>query len=349
MADFGGWEMPIEYPADSGGGVLSEHQAARESVALFDVSHLGKLKVSGEGALSFLNRVLTNDLLRIADLQAQYTMLCDPTTAGVVDDLIIYRKSSEEFLLIPNAANTAEIARRLTTSAPKDISVENHHEDYGVLAIQGPRSKELMRALNFYEELDYMSFTEGFVGGVAAIVCRTGYTGEFGFEILPRSEDARILWRAIEDLLPKFSGRIAGLGARDTLRTEMGYPLHGHELSLEITPVQAGANWAVGWSKPEFWGRETLIQERANGPKRILRGFKFKEKGIPRAGMSIFRNEDEIGFLTSGTFSPTLKIGIGIGLVDPEVKVGEPVSIDVRGRRLAAEVVKTPFVPSRVR
>lgn len=349
MADFGGWDMPIEYPADLGGGVLNEHQAVRDSVGVFDVSHLGKLEVSGIGSKDFLNSILTNDLRRINDGQAQYSMLCDPADGGVVDDLIVYQRSIDRFLLIPNAANAASVLARLQSSANSEISIEDRHLDFAVIAIQGPRTFEVMRELGFTADLDYMSFAEIELSGISAIVCRTGYTGELGFEILPKWSDAKQIWSSIVEMLPKYGGLIAGLGARDTLRTEMGYPLHGHELSLEITPVQAGANWAVGWNKDAFWGKEILANERAIGAKRILRAFKLLDRGIPRAGMDIYRDEERVGTLTSGTFSPTLKIGIGIGLVDPEVKLGEVIEIDVRGRKLRAEVVKLPFVPSRVR
>ncbi|MFM2175527.1 MAG: hypothetical protein RLZZ527_603, partial [Actinomycetota bacterium] len=262
MADFGGWDMPIEYPADLGGGVLNEHQAVRDSVGVFDVSHLGKLEVSGVGSKDFLNSILTNDLRRINDGQAQYSMLCDPADGGVVDDLIVYQRSIDRFLLIPNAANAASVLARLQSSATSEISIEDRHLDFAVIAIQGPRSFEVMRELGFTADLDYMSFAEIELSGISAIVCRTGYTGELGFEILPKWSDANQIWSSIVEILPKYGGLIAGLGARDTLRTEMGYPLHGHELSLEITPVQAGANWAVGWSKDAFWGKEILANER---------------------------------------------------------------------------------------
>ena len=349
MADFGGWEMPIEYPSDIGGGVLNEHQAVRQSVGIFDVSHLGKIEVKGPSALEFLNQVLTNDLLRIKDSQAQYSMICDPGTGGVIDDLIVYRRSHENFLLIPNAANSHEVHRRMNEAAPEGISIENVHEKFGVIAIQGPRAGELIDVLGFKSKLEYMSFAEELVAGISVIICRTGYTGELGFEILPLWDEATQLWEAIEGILPRFGGLIAGLGARDTLRTEMGYPLHGHELSMDITPVQANANWAVGWDKSEFWGKEVLVKERSSGPRRILRGMKMLERGIPRGEMGVYKSEQLIGLITSGTFSPTLKTGIAIGLIEPEIPVGEVVSIDVRGRKIPAQIVKLPFVPSHVR
>ena len=349
MADFGGWEMPIEYPQDSGGGVINEHNATRESVALFDVSHLGKAEVAGEGSLEFLNSCLTSDLAKIEDGQAQYTMLCDPVTAGVVDDLIVYRKSQREFLMVPNAANTQEVVDRLSRSAPDGVIVKNCHEDFGVIALQGQKAKQVLEDLGVELELDYMSFTSAEIKGKTVVICRTGYTGEFGFEILPEWSDAPLIWDVLLGSVKGQGGLVAGLGARDTLRTEMGYPLHGHELSLGITPVQAAAGWAIGWNKREFWGKDKLLSEKETGPARILRGLILQERGIPRAGMQVYSSGSQVGETTSGTFSPTLKVGIALALIDPRVKVGDEISVDIRGKRVPAKVVKPPFVPSRVR
>jgi aminomethyltransferase len=349
MADFGGWEMPIEYPADLGGGVLNEHNAVRERVGLFDVSHLGKASVTGSGALEFLNQAFTNDLTKITDGRAQYTMLCDEKTGGVVDDLIVYRKSESDFLLVPNAANTDEVLERLAKRAPQGIKISNQHMDYGVFALQGQLAKDVLRSLGWDVELSYMAFTSALIAGREVTICRTGYTGEFGFEILPKWSEANEVWQALLDEVRRRGGLPAGLGARDTLRTEMGYPLHGHELSLEITPIQAGASWAVGWGKSNFWGRESLLAEKSNGPKRLLRGLLLQERGIPRAGMKVLLEQSEIGETTSGTFSPTLKAGIALALLDSSLEVGGDVFIDIRGKSVKAKVTKLPFVPSRVR
>lgn len=349
LADFGGWEMPIEYPQDAGGGVLNEHAAVRERVGLFDVSHLGKAQVTGPKALEFLNLCVTNDLERIKDGQAQYNLLCDDETGGVIDDLIIYRRSPENLFLVPNAANTTEVVARIKEAAPVEIAVENLHDDFAVFALQGPFSIEVLKELGVDPSLDYMSFTEASLGGKTVIVCRTGYTGEIGFEILPKWSDARDVWDALYAAVAKAGGLVAGLGARDTLRTEMGYPLHGHELSLAISPVQASASWAVAWSKPNFWGREVLIKERESGALRVLRGLAFLDRGIPRSGMKIFKDGHEMGITTSGTFSPTLKQGIALALLSSDIAIGDEVEVDVRGKRINAKVVKPPFVPSRVR
>lgn len=350
MADFGGWEMPIEY-ANSGGGVLKEHAAVREAVGLFDVSHLGKATVRGAGAREFVNASLTNDLGRIAPGRAQYTLCCDES-GGVVDDLIAYLVSDDEVFLVPNAANTAEVVRRLREAAPEAVEVEGQHEQFAVLALQGPRSPEVLARLGLPSDQDYMAYADASFGGEFVRICRTGYTGEHGYELIPRWSHAEALWDALVEQVRALGGMPAGLGARDTLRTEMGYPLHGHDLSLDITPVQARSGWAVGWKKPAFWGRDALVAERENGPRRLLWGLEALDRGIPRAHMSVLSLSGEpIGEVTSGTFSPTLRKGIGLALLSTEsgVEAGDEVSIDVRGRRSAARVVKPPFVPSHVR
>jgi aminomethyltransferase len=345
LADFGGWDMPIEYP---GGGVVAEHTAVRERVGVFDVSHLGKATVSGPGAADFVNACFTNELRRIGPGQAQYTLCCDET-GGVVDDLIQYLTSDDEVLLIPNAANTAEVVRRLQAAAPQDIEVVNRHLEYAVLAVQGTRSDEVLQALGLPTGHDYMSYVEATWQGRPVIVCRTGYTGERGYELLPRWEDAGSLWDALLEAMRPWDGLPCGLGARDTLRTEMGYPLHGQDLSLDISPVQARAGWAVGWKKDAFWGRDALLAERAAGPRRISRGLLVTGRGIPRAHCAVSRNGAAVGEVTSGTFSPTLRTGIALALLDPAVVEGDEVVIDVRGRGVAAKVVKPPFVQVQVR
>jgi len=220
MADFGGWMMPIEYP---GAGVLAEHAAVRERVGLFDVSHLGKASVVGEGALEFLNLCLTNDVTKIQDGSAQYTLLCTPD-GGVVDDLIVYRNSAKDFFLVPNASNTSDVVKVLREKAPAGIEVRNLHNDFAVLAIQGPLATQVLLQLGVHTDIDYMAFTHVTISGADVIVCRTGYTGELGFELLPKVEDASRVWDAITDVIAPLGGLVCGLGARDTLGTEMGYP-----------------------------------------------------------------------------------------------------------------------------
>ena len=346
MADFGGWLMPIEYP---GAGVLAEHTAVRERVGLFDVSHLGKASVVGDGALEFLNSMFTNDLNRIVDSKAQYTLLCNPD-GGVVDDLIAYRNSETDFFLIPNASNTTDVVRVLNENIPSGITVTNLHEKFAVLALQGPQAVEVIRSLGINPTMDYMAFAHVSIASCDVILCRTGYTGEHGYELVPQWSDASVVWDALVEAMKPFDGLICGLGARDTLRTEMGYPLHGHELSLEISPVQASAGWAIGWKKDGFRGSEVLQSQREAGTVRTLKALKSNDRGIPRAGMAI-KDADgkEIGVVTSGTFSPSLKVGIALALLDPEFEVGDLVTIDVRGRESSATVSSLPFVPSHVR
>ena len=356
LADFGGWDMPIEYPKGTSegfsGGVLAEHVSVRVGVGLFDVSHLGKISVVGSGSLNYLNSMLTNDLNRIAPGSAQYNLICN-AQGGVIDDLIVYQNSESDFFLIPNATNCAEVARVLTENAPADIVIENIHQSYGVLALQGPLSAKVMNSLGLDLELDYMQFTQvqlplhPELGSV--IICRTGYTGEFGYELVPSWSSTLPLWEILVTQVNGLGGRVCGLGARDTLRTEMGYPLHGHELSLDISPLQANAGWAVAMNKGEFLGRSALAAEKEKGLSRISRGLKSLDRGIPRAGMKVLVGGSEIGEVTSGTFSPTLKHGIALALISPSVKVGDQVEIDVRGRVSVAEVVKIPFVESKVR
>jgi aminomethyltransferase len=340
LADFGGWEMPIEYP---GGGVIAEHTAVRERVGLFDVSHLGKASVTGPGAVAYVNACLTNDLGKIGPGQAQYTLCCDES-GGVVDDLIAYVRADDDVLLVPNATNTAEVARRLADAAPDGIDVMNLHEAYAILAVQGPRSPGVLRALGLTDDLAYMAFAEDAWEGHAVIVCRTGYTGEHGYELLARWDDADALWDAALDAVRDADGLPCGLGARDTLRTEMGYPLHGHELSLDITPVQARTGWAVGWSKPSFWGRDALLAEKERGASRLLWGLLATDRSIPRAGMTVTYGGDAAGEVTSGTFSPTKRVGIGLALLASGVGAGDTVTVDVRGRGAEMTVVKPPFV-----
>jgi aminomethyltransferase len=346
MADFGGWLMPIEYP---GAGVLAEHTAVRERVGLFDVSHLGKASVVGDGALEYLNAMFSNDLNRIVDSKAQYTLLCNPD-GGVVDDLIAYRNSDSDFFLIPNASNTTDVVRVLNENVPSGITVTNLHEKFAVLALQGPQAVEVIRSLGINPTMDYMAFAHVSIAGCDVILCRTGYTGEHGYELVPQWNDASVVWDALVEAMKPFDGLICGLGARDTLRTEMGYPLHGHELSLEISPVQASAGWAIGWKKDSFRGSEVLQSQREAGTVRTLKALKSNDRGIPRAGMSVKGADGkEIGVVTSGTFSPSLKVGIALALLDPEYAVGDVVTIDVRGRESSATINSLPFVPSHVR
>jgi aminomethyltransferase len=345
LGDFGGWSMPLEY---AGGGVVAEHTAVREHVGVFDVSHLGKVLVRGPGAAAYLNDVLTNDLGRIAPGKAQYTLLCDES-GGVVDDLIAYLRSPDEVFLVPNAANTAAVTAVLAAGAPDGLEVTDQHRDHAVLAVQGPESAATLDALGLPTGQEYMAFSDVDVDGAPLVVCRTGYTGEHGYELVLPWLDAARWW----DLLTGAGVRPCGLGARDTLRTEMGYPLHGHELSLDITPVQARAGWAVGWNKPAFRGRAALAAEKETGPRRRSWGLVATERAIPRPGMAVLAGEGgaAIGEVTSGTFSPTLKQGIALALLDTSAGVAadDEVVMDVRGRPARFRVMLPPFVDRSTR
>jgi aminomethyltransferase len=271
----------------------------------------------------------------------------------VVDDLIVYLHGPDDVLLVPNAANAGEVIARLADAAPAGVTVTDRHEEVAVLAVQGPRSLQVLELLGLPGELSYMSFVTGTGGGGAEVtVCRTGYTGEHGYELLIAADRAGEMWDALLEAGQDLGIRPCGLGARDTLRTEMGYPLHGHELSREITPNQARSGWAVGWKKPAFWGREALMAEKEAGPTRLLWGLRADGRGIPRPGMAVLDADGaRVGEVTSGTFSPTLRTGIGLALLDTAAGVGEgdQLTVDVRGRPQTVAVVKPPFVPSHVR
>jgi aminomethyltransferase len=264
-ADFGGWDMPIEYS-----GVVAEHTAVRTAVGVFDVSHMGKVAVYGEGAVDFLNSILANDLDRIPAGKAQYSMLCNES-GGVIDDLIVYRWSDDGVFIIPNASNAAAVVAALRAAAPAGITIDDQHLTHGIIAVQGPKSDDVMRDLGLPFDHDYMSMAQTRWHDAPVVVCRTGYTGEHGYELVAPNEVLVDLWDAVVASAESAGGLPAGLGARDTLRTEMGYPLHGQDISPTISPVTAGLGWAIGWDKPAFAGRDALLAEKAAGPARRLR------------------------------------------------------------------------------
>ena len=346
FAPFSGWSMPLEY---AGAGVLAEHAAVRNAVGIFDVSHLGKATVAGSGAADVVNRCLTADLGKIGPGQAQYTLLCN-ADGGVVDDMIAYLKSPDEVFLIPNAANCEQVVALLAEAAPDGVTVTNQHRDFAVLAVQGTLSDEVVSGAGLPAGHDYMTFARADYQGTPVTVCRTGYTGERGYELLVPVGVAVAVWDAVLAAGEPFGLQPAGLGARDTLRTEMGYPLHGQDLSPAITPVQARLGWAVGWKKESFFGADVLRAEKEVGPMRLLRGLRAVGRGIPRPGM-VVRVPDgrEVGTVTSGTFSPTLKIGIALALIEAGLTDDDVVTVDVRGRQEPFVITKPPFVTPGVR
>ncbi|ORJ64391.1 glycine cleavage system aminomethyltransferase GcvT [Mycobacterium simiae] len=345
FAEFGGWLMPVSYA-----GTVSEHNATRNAVGLFDVSHLGKALVRGPGAAQFVNSALTNDLGRIGPGKAQYTLCCTES-GGVIDDLIAYYVADDEIFLVPNAANTAAVVEALQASAPDGVTITNEHRSYAVLAVQGPRSSAVLDELGLPTEMDYMAYADASFGGVPVRVCRTGYTGEHGYELLPPWDSAGVVFDALVTAVSNAGGEPAGLGARDTLRTEMGYPLHGHELSLDISPLQARCGWAIGWNKEAFFGRDALLAEKSAGPRRLLRGLRMVGRGVLRPGLTVLAADKPVGITTSGTFSPTLQAGIALALIDTDAGIedGQQITVDVRGRSVDCAVVRPPFVELKTR
>jgi aminomethyltransferase len=337
MVPFAGWDMPIRY-----GSVLDEHRACRADAVVFDVSHMGSVWMRGPGAVAALQGLLTNDLGSISPGQAQYTHLLDDD-ASVVDDLIVWWVGEEELLVIPNATNTAPALGALEAAAAAGgADVEHVTEQRALLAVQGPEARRRLAAVA-PEAATVAHFgvaATSLPGGASGLVGGTGYTGEDGVEMFVPVEAAVDVWRALLEagVAP------AGLGARDTLRLEMGYPLHGHELGPGITPLQAGLSWVVGWDKPAFAGRAALLAEKERGPSRRLAGILLADRQVPRAGCAVRIGGEVAGEVTSGNVSPVLERGIALAFLRPGTTPGTPVEIDIRGRSAAGEVVKPPFI-----
>lgn len=342
MAPFAGWLMPIEYR-----GTLTEHRAVREAVGLFDLTHLGKVMVEGPDALDLLQRVFTNDLARVGVGGAQYNMVLNER-GGIVDDLIVYRIGGERYLVVPNAANTRHVHEALRGHASGAVDVVLR-ADLCLLAPQGPRSFDLVAEdLSEAVSLEYMHGKEMTYRGQPIVVSRSGYTGERGFELFFPEKLAGELWRALLRVGEPLGIEPCGLGARDTLRLEMGYPLHGNDISEERTPLEAGLSWAVAMDKGSFVGRDALARQKEEGIPARLWGLRMKDRLIPRPHYAVLADGEHVGETTSGTFSPTLKVGIAMAYLSPRDRFapGDQVEIDVRGRIGAAEVVKPPFVQS---
>ncbi|MFC3688103.1 glycine cleavage system aminomethyltransferase GcvT [Aquipuribacter hungaricus] len=364
FAPFGGWTMPVEY---AGGGTLAEHAAVRERVGLFDVSHLGTVLVRGAGAVPLLERVLSGPVADLADGRARYT-LCLTEDGGIVDDLIVYRVAADDLVLVPNASNAPAVVRALQYAAEGQavevVEVVNVHADVAVLAVQGPLADDVMDAAGLPRGHDYLSFvtvpsapgSDPSDPSDRTVVCRTGYTGERGYEVLVPAARAAGVFDALSRAVAAHGGLLAGLGARDTLRTEMGYPLHGSDIGTDVSPVEAGLGFAVGWAKPDFVGRDAVVALKASGPARRATGLLALGRGVPRAGMAVHRPDgdglgERVGTTTSGTFSPTLRTGIALALLDTAAGLvaGDEVVVDIRGRALRCRVARPPFVPPHVR
>ena len=329
LVPFGGWDMPLQYPT----GTLAEHRACRADAVVFDVSHLGTVRVAGADALDRLQGALTNDLHKVAPGRAQYTHLLDEADASVLDDIIVWWVDDEVFDVMPNASNTERVLDAL--GAGDDVTATR-----AVLAVQGPHARErLATVAPDAAAVGRFRVASVTVVGVDCVVAGTGYTGEDGVEIAVPAEAAPTVWEAVLDagVLP------AGLGARDTLRLEAGLPLHGNELGPGITPLQAGLGWVVAWGKGPFRGRAALDAERERGVARRLRGLQVAGRRPPRSHQALLIDGEVVGGVTSGNFSPTLERGIALGFLPPDVADGTAVEVDIRGTRLPATVVPTPF------
>jgi aminomethyltransferase len=333
MVPFGGWEMPLAYET----GTLAEHLACRSSAVVFDVSHLGTVRVEGPGAFDRLQAALTNDLRKVGPGRAQYTHLLDPEDASVLDDIIVWWVGDERFDVMPNASNTDRVTGALGGGDATCVDVT---ADRAVLAIQGPTARELLAPIApDAAAVGRFRVTPFEWQGHACTAAGTGYTGEDGVECAVPVEAAAAFWGAVTGA----GVQPAGLGARDTLRLEAGLPLHGHELGPGITPLQARLGWVVGWDKDDFAGRAPLDAERARGPHRLLDGIVVEGRRPPRAGQAVLVDGAPVGEITSGNFSPLLERGIALGFLPPDVEPGTPVEIDVRGTLVPGRVVPTPF------
>ncbi|GMK40003.1 aminomethyltransferase [Paenibacillus sp. CCS19] len=344
--DFAGWELPVQFA-----GIVKEHEAVRHAAGLFDVSHMGRLIVTGIFAEAFLQHLTTNDVTQLKDGRAQYSLLCSPI-GGIIDDLLVYRLSADQYMLVVNAANTATDLEWLREHLIGDVTIEDHTETTALIALQGPDAEVILaglagsyaKAITTLAPFQFKADVP--IAGASALVSRTGYTGEDGFELYTSAEDAPALWRELLQAGAHIGLQPAGLGARDTLRLEAKLPLHGHELSASITPLEAGLRAFVKLDKGSFIGRKALLTQLADGgPFRRLVGIEVLERGIPRSGCDVYTNGGvQAGYVTSGTHSPSLKRNIGLALLSVEyAELGTELIVDVRGTQHKAVVVPTPF------
>lgn len=340
--EFHGWEMPVQFSK-----IQEEHEAVRTKAGLFDVSHMGEVTVKGDDALRFLQRLVTNDVSKLAPGKAQYSAMCYEN-GGTVDDLIIYQKDEGDYLLVINSANIEGDYEWIASHVAGNVKTANISDEIAQLAIQGPKAEQILQTLTKTDlsEIKFFKFHDDVeVAGVKALVSRTGYTGEDGFEVYCPSGDAAQLWEAIMEA-GQSEGLVAcGLGARDTLRFEAKLPLYGQELSPDITPIEAGIGFAVKTDKEaDFIGKSVLKKQKEEGAARKLVGIEMIDKGIPRIGYEVFSGKEKIGEVTTGTQSPTLKKNVGLVLLNREfTELGTEVEVQVRKKRLKAKVVKTPF------
>lgn len=340
MVDFAGWEMPVQYS-----GLADEHDTVRTKVGLFDVSHMGEVRVRGKGACDYLNHLLTNNISKIQTNQAQYNVMCYDD-GGCIDDLIVHKMADDDYFICVNASNTDKDFQWMKEHAPKTLSVENHSPQYSQIAIQGRFASQILAQLTDVnlESIKYYWFQQGSILGKPAIIARTGYTGEDGFEVYVPWDHGPAVWRAFLEIGQPFGIKPCGLGARDTLRTEMKYALYGHEIDIDKNPLEAGLGWVVKLDKPDFIGRNALLELKNKGLKKSLVGLKSLGRVIPRQGYIVESNGREVGIVTSGTMSPSLKFGIAIAYVERELAaIGTKLDVVVRDQRAPHEIVETPF------
>ncbi|MFA5515770.1 MAG: glycine cleavage system aminomethyltransferase GcvT [Desulfuromonadales bacterium] len=345
LVDFGGWEMPVQYR-----GIIEEHLATRNAAGLFDISHMGEIEIRGKDALAYIQELTINDASRLGNGQVQYSAFCYPH-GGTVDDVTLYRFSPEHYLFCVNAANVdkdfAWMEQVLEEGLFPQVHLRNRSDEFAQIALQGPAASAILGRLTDADlnRIAYYRFHEGRVAEAPAIISRTGYTGEDGFELYFAPEAAEKIWTALLAVGAPDGLQPVGLGARDTLRLEMKYALYGHELSPQISPLEAGLGWVAKLEKPSFIGREALLRQKAAGLGRQQVAFVMVEPGVPRAGYPVISGAEAVGAVTSGTMSPSLRIGIGLALVRPEhAALGHPLKIAIRNRRVEARVVKPPFV-----
>ena len=344
---FAGWEMPVQF-----GGVIQEHMAVRERVGLFDVSHMGEFVVEGPGAFEGLQYAVTNGLNKLVPGRAKYTVMCT-AEGGIVDDLIVYRESEQRFLLVVNAARIADDFAHLEgVLAPYECRLSDRSADYALMALQGPKAFEVLAQVSDLSMASAppFSFVDGLVAGCAGVrVARTGYTGEEGVEIYCAPAQAEPIWCALEEAGRARELALCGLGARDTLRLEMKYPLYGNDIDLGTNPLEAGLGWVVKFKQGDFLGRDRLLQVKEKGPERKWVGFKMLGRGIPRPGYPLRVGEEEVGKVTSGTHSPCLREGIGVGYVPTaHAAPGTELEVMVRDKAVGAVVCETPFYQPRI-
>jgi aminomethyltransferase len=341
MVDFGGWQLPVQYSS-----IIEEHEKVRTVAGLFDVSHMGEILVKGEGAEEYLQRMLTNKVVFTTDSQIIYSPMCYPD-GGVVDDLLVYKLGHEEYLLVVNASNTDKDYEWLAEHNTTGLQVENVSEKYAQLALQGPKAESILQRLTTtsLKDIKFFHYTSNVdIRGIKVLISRTGYTGEDGFELYLEPSKVVDLWNILLDE-GKEDGLVpAGLGARDTLRFEAALSLYGHEISSEISPLEAGLTRFVKMDKGDFIGKKALEEQIEKGVKRKLIGFEMIGRGIPRNGYEVQVDSETVGYVTSGSFAPTLKKNLGLALISSEcAKVGDNINIIIRNRSVEAKTIKTPF------